>query len=343
MSGGNRIRLEALAKWVIGAQVAYSSTIIGFIYKTKTIKYRHTVLKMRRKLDLNALKDFQLVALHGGFGKASRVSGRSKATLSRRVADLEMALGVRLIERGARRLMLTEAGQQLITRTEGPMRELTEAVAAVRDGLDAPRGRLRIAAPLLFSQLALGRLAARFQAIYPDVELDVVAEDRLVDLVDEHFDVAIRINPHKDSVLVGKCFAKDRLVLAAAPSIEVPGGSDDGSLRIPAVVMPSYRDGDIWSVRSGEINFVPSPVLRLSSLLMVRDAIAAGAGVALLPQSIIGTFVDKGDLVIWGVVSDEVELWVLHTSRRLQSPKVRAFVEFMCDQYPDGAFVVPAR
>src|SRR5438067_10324199 len=113
-------------------------------------------------MDFNALGDFQLVAAHGGFGKASRASGRSKATLSRRVAELEQALGIRLIERGTQRLELTEAGQLLLRRTEGPMHELAEAAAAAGDGVATPRGTLRIAAPLLFSQVALGGIAARF-------------------------------------------------------------------------------------------------------------------------------------------------------------------------------------
>jgi len=293
-------------------------------------------------MDLNALEDFQLVATHGGFGRASRASGRSKATLSRRVADLEDSLGIRLIERGERGLGLTEAGQLLLARLEGPMREVAEAIAAARDGLATPRGRLRVAAPLLFSQVALGRLAAAFQALYPQVQIEAVSEDRVADLVEEHFDVAIRINPRKDSVLVGRCFAKDRLVLAAAPGIEMPKGRKGETLRVPAVVTPSYRDGELWSVRGGQLVVAPQPVLRLSSLLTVRDAVSAGAGAAMLPQSLIGHLLDKGELVAWGAAGAEVELWVLHTSRRLQSPKVRAFVEFIGGRYPDGVFVVDA-
>lgn len=291
-------------------------------------------------MDLNALGDFQLVATHGGFGKASRASGRSKATLSRRVADLEDALGIRLIERGTQRLELTEAGHLLLGRTEGPMHEVAEAVAAARDSITTPRGRLRVAAPLLFSQMALGRIAAQFVTNYPEVQIEAVAEDRLVNLVEEHFDVSIRINPSKDSALVGRCFAKDRMVLAAAPSVQMPIGPKDTPFRVPAVVTPSYREGDVWSVNNGQFTIEPQPVLRLSSLLMVRDAIAAGAGAAMLPQSIIGNMLEKGTLVSWGISGNEVELWVLHTSRRLQSPKVRAFVEFMCAQYPNGSFVV---
>ena len=287
-------------------------------------------------MDYNALGDFQLVAAHGGFGKASRASGRSKATLSRRVAELEEALGIRLIERGARSLELTEAGQLLRCRTEGPMHEVAEAVAAARDSVATPRGSLRVAAPLLFSQVALGGIAARFVARYPEVQIDAVAEDRLVNIVDEHFDVSIRINPAKESALVGRCFARDRMVLAAAPSVPRPAA---GGL-VPAVVTPGFRDGDAWTVAGG-YSVAPQPVLRVSSLLMVRDAIAAGAGAALVPRSIIGALLDAGQLVSWGMAGEEVELWVLHTSRRLQSPKVRAFVDFMCAQYPAGEFHAP--
>lgn len=291
-------------------------------------------------MDLDALEDFQLVATHGGFGKASRASGRSKATLSRRLADLETALGVRLIERGGRSLELTETGKLLFAQTSGPMREIHEAVIAAREGLTAPRGRLRVAAPLLFSQVALGRLAAGFRALYPEIQIEVSSEDRLTDLVEEHFDVAIRVNPKEDGGLVGRCFARDRLILAAAPSLPIPAQHPGRTTPVPAVVMPTHRDGDVWSVREGQISYEPQPVLKLSSLLSIRDAVVAGAGAALLPQSIIGHQLDNRELVSWGIAGEETQLWVMHTSRRLQSPKVKAFVEFMGDQYPTGWFVI---
>lgn len=290
-------------------------------------------------MDLNALEDFNLVATHGGFGKASRASGRSKATLSRRIADLEEALGVRLIERGTHRLQLTEAGQLLQARTEAPFREISEAVTAVREGTGVLRGRLRVAAPLLFSQLALGRLGAKFLELYPDMQLEVVAEDRVVDLIDERFDVAIRPNPGSDNTLVGRCFAKDKLVVAAAPSLPEPTAKGEEPIKVPAVVM-STLEGDLWRVDGTRLTLEPHPVMRLSSLLMVRDAAIAGAGVALLPQSIIRKQLASGQLVQWGTSGREVELWVLHTSRRLPSPKVRAFVEFMCNQFPKGSLVL---
>lgn len=289
-------------------------------------------------MDLNALNDFALVAMNGGLGKASRASGRSKATLSRRIADLEEQLGVRLIERSARGLKLTEAGQMLMDRTEGPMHEVADAMTSAREGLSVPRGRLRIASPVLFSQLAMGRISAEFCTAYPEVSCEVVADDRLVDLVEEQFDAAIRINPAPDSSLVGRCFAKDRLVVVAAPSVPMPKPGKVSP--VPGIVSTSFQDGN-WTLDDGRLVLEPIPRLRLSSFLMIRDAAIAGAGAALIPQSIAWNQLTRGELVQWGMVSGvEVALWVLHTSRRLPAPKVRAFVDFMCAQYPQGSLVL---
>ena len=289
-------------------------------------------------MNLNALIDFILVATNEGLGKASRASGASKATLSRRISDLEEQLGVRLVERSARGLKLTEAGKILMARTEGPLSEVTEAMAAAREGVSTPRGRLRVASPVLFSQLAMGRIGAEFCAAYPEVVIEVVAEDRLVDLVEEQFDVAIRINPSPDSNLVGRCFAKDRLVVVAAPAVAkpLPGAIS----QVPAIVTPSFEPTH-WRLAEEGLTLEPVPRMRLSSFLMIRDAAIAGGGAALMPQSIAWEPLARGELVQWGTVSGaEPALWVLHTSRRLAAPKVRAFVDFMCARYPDMSLLL---
>ena len=169
-------------------------------------------------MDLNALADFHLVAGHGGFGRASRAGRRSKATLSRRIAELEEALGVRLIERNAKGLELTEAGQQLLSRTVGPLHEVTDAIASTREGTGKVAGWLRIAAPILFSQLAMGRLCAEFRARHPDVLVEVAGEDRLVDLVDEQFDAASGLSRNA---------ARERFELVA------PAGDEDEVVAAP--------------------------------------------------------------------------------------------------------------
>lgn len=293
-------------------------------------------------IDLNAVADFNLVATHGGFGKASRVAHRPKATLSRRVAELERQLGVRLIERGAHGLELTEAGRLLLAGTKSALHDLADAATTARAGLATPRGVLRIGSPVLFSQLALGQLCAKFLVAYPEVQLDVVVEDREVDLVEERFDAVIRVNPGMASPLVGRCFAKDRLVVVAAPGVPMPTTRSRDPVVVPAVVMAALEQRQkAWPLDGGGLTLEPLPVLRLSSFLMIRGAVLAGAGVGVLPQSVVWSHLQRGELVQWGkLVGKEIELWVQHTSRRLPSPKVQAFVEFMCAQYPDGSLVL---
>lgn len=281
-------------------------------------------------MDLAALADFNLVAGHGGFGRAARASGRPKATLSRRVAELEASLGTRLIERGERSLRLTEAGALLHARTGPLLSEIAEAGAVVGGGLDRPRGRLRVSAPLLLSDTQLGRVAADFARAYPEVELEISAEDRFVDPIEEGFDVIIRVNPKPDERLVGRCVLRDELWLVAAPEVprlEPSAGTDAAT--VPAAVRWTPRQDETWQVHDGRTrrSYAPVPVLRLSSLPMLRDAVVAGAGAALLPRSLVGGDVAAGRLACWGwLEGPPTELWALHTSRRLVSPKVNAFV-----------------
>ena len=298
-------------------------------------------------MDLSALSDFNLVAAHGGFGKASRASGQAKATLSRRVRCLEESLGVRLIERGSRTLRLTEEGAVLHARTESRFGEIVEALRDVKSGRGRPSGRLRVSAPLMFAHVTLGPLAAAFAAAFPDVTLEVTTEDRFVELIADDVDVVIRANPKPDSALVGRCFLRNRQVLVAPVGMVLPPrqrDSRDGHERviIPAVMRTGGKDNDVWTVTDPddgrERAFLPKAVLKLSSPLSIRDAVRAGAGAGLVPQSIVADELAAGRLVNWGVSTEPpVEAWALHASRRLVSPKVSAFVNFVHDYFPDSA------
>ncbi len=293
-------------------------------------------------MDLPALSDFNLVAAHGGFGKASRASGRLKATLSRRVRELEASLGVRLIERGSHTLRLTDEGAILHARTERSFGEIAEAAQAIRAGLGRPSGRLRVSVPLLFAHTTMGRLAAAFVAAFPDVQLEVTAEDKFADLIEDGYDIVVRVNPRPNDELVGRCFLKAPLVLIAPASMARPSQetSADPGPTVPAVMRTGTSDSVIWSVvdRGEELTYRPKAVLRFSSPLLVRDAVLAGAGVAMVPRSVVAEDLAEGRLVIWGTSPQgHVEAWVLHASRRLISPKVTAFVTFLCDYFPTGA------
>ncbi|MBR0346014.1 MAG: LysR family transcriptional regulator [Rudaea sp.] len=298
-------------------------------------------------MDLQALTDFALVATHGGFGRASRASGRSKATLSRRVSELEQGLGVRLIERGTQSLRLTDEGRALHERTHGPLSEIAEAEEAVTLGASTPRGRLRVSAPLVLAHVALGRVSARFALAYPDVQLEVVADDRLVDPVEDGFDLVIRVNPSQDDRLVGRRILDDQRWVVAPPHMVMPGPSAhlEDIPSVQAVLASRTAIDVVWQFLTcnGDKRLIkPAAALRLSSLMMIRDAVLAGAGAALLPKLLVEDDVRSGRLAQWGTDTNApVEIWALRNSRRLVGAKVRAFLDVIEQAFPGRTFVRP--
>ena len=285
-------------------------------------------------MDLLALADFNLVARHGGFGKAARATGRPKATLSRRVGELESSLDLRLFERGARNLKLTEEGRALFERTGTLLAELDETASAIASGGQRPKGRLRISAPLHFSQTAMGRIAAGFALRYPEVKLEVTTEDRPVDMIEECYDLVIRVNPDPDESLVGRAFLRDRLVVVASPDLPRP----TGGLAAPGVARGAGEQ-QAWHVKTsgGRSTIRIEPVLVLSTLIMVRDAVRAGVGAGRLPISLVAHDLADGTLVSWGDIDGpEISLWTLYPSRRLLSARVSAFLDFLKQAFPDG-------
>ena len=295
-------------------------------------------------MDLEALADFNLVATHGGFGRASRITGRSKATLSRKVAELEQSLRVRLIERGTRTLRLTEEGRALHQRTAGLLAEITEAGEAIASGAQIPQGRLRVSAPVVLSHVALSRIAARFARAWPLVQLEIVADDRLLDPVEDDFDLVIRIDPAPDDRLVGRKILNDERWLVAAPAVPSPLTTSEpsGDTHVKAVLMSATPAGATWRVRDAAADvrvLHPEPVLRLSSLMMVREAVLAGAGAALLPKLLTADDVAAGRLAHWGTDDNPpVEIWALQSSRRLVGARVRAFLDALAEAFPDKVF-----
>ncbi|QTO20341.1 LysR family transcriptional regulator [Burkholderia seminalis] len=299
-------------------------------------------------MDLLALADFNLVARHGSFGEAARVAGRPKATLSRRVAELENSLSLRLFERGSRGVKLTQEGRALYERTGTLLAELADSASAIASGSERPRGRLRISAPMLFSQFAMGKLVATFALKYPEIRLEVTTEDRPVDMIEEGYDLVIRVNPDPDESLIGRVFLRDRLVVVARPELARP----TGEAPVPAVVRGGDGRRTAWDVTgpAGASRIAIEPVARLSSLVMVRDTVRLGLGAACLPVSLVSGDLAAGTLVSWGdVPGPEIALWALYPSRRLLSVRVSAFLDHLKDAFPSGkpeelaAYTEPAR
>ena len=200
-------------------------------------------------MDLQGLRDFNLVATHGGFGRAARATRRPKATLSRKVSELEASLNVRLIERGSRLLRLTDEGVALHEATRGPLQDIAEAELAVGSSASVPRGRLRVSAPIVLSHVALAAISAEFARAYREVELEIVAEDRKADPVEDGFDIVIRVNPAPDERLVGRRILEDELLLVGAPGTALLASEE-----ISAVGLTSMPADAVWRVQTPDVD-----------------------------------------------------------------------------------------
>jgi len=280
-------------------------------------------------MDLEALVDFNAVASHGGFSHASRATGRPKATLSRRVRQLEDSLGVHLIERGARTLRLTDDGAALHEQTSALLDRIDDIKEALIGDVGLPHGRLRINAPVLFAQRGLGRIAARYAAAYPDVQLEITADDRFIDPLVDGYDLVLRANPKATTELAGRCFLRDELIVVADPSITRPeSASEDAPVGSPWNIA---RDGQTQQLHT-------RAAMRLSSMTMVHDAVLDGAGVAMMPRSLVQADLDAGRLFNWGnAVGRRIEVWALYPPNRHVSRKVSAFIRMLTEQFVDGS------
>jgi DNA-binding transcriptional LysR family regulator len=181
----------------------------------------------------------------------------------------------------------------------------------------------------------LAGTAARFALAFPQVKLEIVADDRFIDPVEDGFDVVLRMNPATDDALVGRCVLKDERWLVASPSIASPlaEASASTSIGVPAVMASAAKSNLKWQIRTREnqvVSVQPEPLLRLSSLLMVKQAVLSGVGAALLPRLLVEADVQSEHLSRWGVEQGApVEIWALYNSRRLLSAKVRAFMNWL--------------
>jgi DNA-binding transcriptional LysR family regulator len=237
---------------------------------------------------------------------------------------------------------LTDEGRALHERTRGPLADIAEAGEVVTLGASVPRGRLRVSAPLVLAHVALARVAARFARSFPEVQLEIVAEDRKADPVEDGFDLVIRVNPSPDERLVGRRILDDQRVVVAHPEFALPKRrAKDANAPEVKAVLPSRTAPDLlWRYRAprggAETTVRPVPALRLSSLLMAREAVLTGAGAALLPGLLVADDLRTGRLALWGMdTGPVVEIWALRNSRGLVGAKVRAFLDALDEAFPD--------
>ncbi len=290
---------------------------------------------------LTAIEAFVRVAEARSFSEAARRLRSSKSAVSRNVGALESELGVRLFHRTTRSLTLTEAGRGYFERATRILADLEEANLAVSQLQSAPRGRLRVSAPMSFGFLHLAPALPDFLARYPEVAVDLAMNDRFVDLIDEGFDVAVRIGALEDSSLIARKLAPMRRVVCASPAyLEArgvplsPDGLEDHECLCNSNIAPSQEwrftalDGKPWPVEvKGRLSANNGDALRVAAL--------KGQGFANLPTFIVGGDLQAGALVtvLDEFISQDMAMSAVYPHSRHLSPKVRAFVDFLADRF----------
>ena len=286
------------------------------------------------------MQTFNAVVDAGSFVKAADALAMSKAAVSRYVVDMETRLGVRLLHRTTRRLSLTDEGQIFYIRSKELLAELAEAEDEITSRSEAATGLLRINAPFTFGVLHLAPLWGGFRAQHPHVKLEVTLADRLVDLVEEGYDVAIRIARLENSTLVSKKLASTRMVLCASPQYLKLHGTPmhPSELVDHAVISYSYwSTKDEWHFTGplGAVSVKTNPCIHTNNGDTCRAAALANQGVILQPSFLVGDDLAAGTLVelMPEFRSLELGIYAVYPTRKHVSPKVRALLDFLTHHF----------
>ncbi|AUN30689.1 LysR family transcriptional regulator [Niveispirillum cyanobacteriorum] len=291
---------------------------------------------------LRAFEVFVAVVGKGGFAKAADALNTSPANVTRYVAELEAHLGTRLLNRTSRRLSLTEAGQTLFDRGRLILDEVAELEALAGAAAVKPRGRLRINAPVSFGIRHMAPLWPRFMALHPDVWLDIALIDRVVDIVEEGYDMAIRISRAGSQSHVARRLAVSRNLVCASPSYIArygqPESPEDLAANHRCILYSHAVAPDEWSLtdEAGREQLVRvQEVMSSNNGDTARMAALDGIGIIRQPTFLVGDDLRAGRLVplLPGYRSPDIDILALYPSRRHLSAKVRVMVDFLAEAF----------
>ncbi|MBH2010457.1 MAG: LysR family transcriptional regulator [Xanthomonadaceae bacterium] len=299
--------------------------------------------------DLNDMLYFAEVAERGGFAAAGRALGLPKSRLSRRVAELESRLGVRLLQRTTRKLSLTEVGDIYLRHCSAMRDEALAAAEAVAHLQVEPRGMLRVTCPVTLAQSTLGYLIPRYLALFPLVKLDLRVTNRVVDLVEEGIDIALRVRPTLDdsgSLVVKQLGATCGHLLASPEQLRRQGtpATLEDLARLDTVAMSATDGRSAWVLvgsEGQEFVFQHQPRYVADDLQTLKLAVLAGTGISFLPE-----FLSRAELqaqllvpVLPGWAPKPGMAHAVFPSRRGQIPAVRSFLDFL-GKYMQGEEVL---
>jgi DNA-binding transcriptional LysR family regulator len=285
---------------------------------------------------------FAKVAAAGSFSAAGRALGLSQTMVTKHIAALEARLGIKLFHRSTRRLSITEAGRNYLETSERILADIEAAEAAVAADRVEPRGLLRLNTSVAFGTRQIAPLLAEFAQRHPLVTVELGLNDRLVDLADEGWDLAIRIGSLSDSSLIARRIAACRTVVCAAPSYLAARGNPRTVSSLTnhnclGYTLSRVTGVDRWSFGAqGEITVPVSGNLRANNGEALRTAAIAGHGLAYLPTFIVADDLRAGTLVALDLDQPTVQfggVYAVFLPDRHPAAKVRAFIDFIANRF----------
>jgi DNA-binding transcriptional LysR family regulator len=282
-------------------------------------------------IELDQLRTFVKVVQAGSFTRAADVLGSEKAKVSRTISRLEQQLGVRLLERTTRSLRLTEVGREILERSVTVLAAVEETEHVAARVHDAPRGLLKLTCGVEFGLLAVDRWVSAYLLRYPDVSIEADYTNRLVDLVHEGFDLAIRVGELADSTLAARRLGELTYGLYAAPGYLSRFGTPRGIEALAGHARVTFTGGVFrsgWRLTDARgVHAIDGPArLAVNNSFAARDAAIAGLGIALLPDA-IGRNAPELTRVLPKVEGPRIPFSAVFPSARYLTPKVRAFVD----------------
>lgn len=294
--------------------------------------------------DLNDLQFFSMVVDHGGFAAAERALGIPKSRLSRRIAQLEIDLGVRLLQRSTRKFAVTDVGQSVYRHANAMLAEAQAAREAVERVSATPRGLVRVSSPVSLAQEMLSRLLPEFMRRHPQVRVQLHVSNRRVDVIQEGFDVALRVRSQlsDDGELVMRSFGQIRELLVASPDYLKRHGRPQMPVDLVGHSTLSMSEDEArqrWSLHgpSGEIERVElQPSLMAHDFPLLMAAAREGMGIALLPELTCAEAIRRGELEVvlpaWNLPQGICH--AVFPSRRGLLPAIRLFIDFLAARMP---------
>lgn len=292
---------------------------------------------------LHAMELFVRVVETGSFSAAARDLKMGQPAASKTIAGLEARLGVRLLVRSSRRLSPTEAGEAYYERARRTLAEADEAETAARGLGTGLEGRLRVCAPVTFGRLHVAPKLGAFLDAHPKLRLELIMDDRRIDLLEENIDIALRLGALADSTLTARRIGVTERMIVASPAYLRRRGEP----RTPAdlvgheaiVYTQQAATGDEWRLRSGttEISVRVPSRLAFSAAEGVREGVLAGLGLAIAPRWMMAPELESGAVVAilrdWNLPPQD--LWAVHPAGRMPSAKARAFISWYETVMPD--------